>query len=202
MCLFMSSMRKILSIRQLSKTKGVCLALVCTMVAFDAQATPLRDENILIPMQSGFVQGYAARHGSMDIIESVPKGESVENWSRMITSQIFHNQKNTDPDVFAASVAQGWKSACPDSNARKVTSGKENGYPYSLWLFECALNPSTGKPETMWMKVISGDDALYSVQYAYRSFIEREWVAPTMTFLRQVVVCDPRKQEHLCPSGM
>ena len=51
----------------------------------------------------------------------------------------------------------------------KLTEGDVNGFPFVLWSFVCPLNPQTGKPETMYFKGITGSDAFYSVQYAFRA---------------------------------
>ena len=77
--------------------------------------------------------------------------------------------------------------------------GLEHGYAASLWLFTCPLNPQTGKPETFYDKLISGTDALYSVQYSFRSTLDPEVVPSTLAFLDKVGVCDTRLPDRPCP---
>ena len=84
----------------------------------------------------------------------------------------------------------------------KVTSGSENHYPFSLWLYACPLNPQSGKPETMTMKSIRGADGFYSVQYAHRKTADKSTVTPQATYLRTISVCDTRKADRQCPAGM
>jgi hypothetical protein len=108
--------------------------------------------------------------------------------------------KKFDPNQFADGMKQRWLAACAGSQAQKVKDGQENGYAFSVWLFECPLNASTGKPENMFAKFIGGNDALYSIQYAYRSTLTKETVPPTMVYLAGIKACDTRLPDRPCPS--
>jgi hypothetical protein len=134
--------------------------------------------------------------------EYIPSPETVDDWSRMVTVQIFYSLKNVDPDAFAGDLAKRWRSACAGGGARKVTAGKENGYPFSQWMYNWALNPQTNKPENMWLKATGGADSLYSVQYAYRREMSTDLIGPAMECLRRVSVCDTRRSDRPCPEGM
>jgi hypothetical protein len=162
----------------------------------------LQDENLLIQLPGGFKSGYTASNGKEDMAEYVPAGESVDDWSRMVTVQIFHEAKNADPEGFADNLAKGWTSSCPGGTAQKSTAGVENGYPFALWVYACPLNPQTNKPENMFLKVTSGADALYSVQYAYRLELSKELIEPAIDYLKTVMVCDTRQKDRPCPKGM
>jgi outer membrane protein assembly factor BamE (lipoprotein component of BamABCDE complex) len=160
----------------------------------------LSDENVLTPLAAGFGEGKRARQGPMDIIEFVPIGETVQDWSRMITLQVFHNLRGVDPDGLPGNIAKSWAQACPGGVGESTGRTTENGYPVANWAFRCPLNPQTGKPETMWTKVISGQDALYSVQYAYRRPMADDLPGPAIGYLKSVTVCDTRGSAHPCPS--
>ena len=134
--------------------------------------------------------------------EYVPHGETVTNWSRMVTVQVFRNMKKVDPDQFADQMRRSWLAACPGSDVQKIKSGQENGYPFLLLVFACPLNTKTGKPENMFAKFIEGDDAFYSIQYAYRSDLTKDNIPPAMTYLGGVRACDTRVPDRSCPSTM
>ena len=177
------------------------LALAVLLASFGS-ATAIEGENLLAPMPDGFKVGYHAADDSETMAEYVPAAETVDDWSRMVTVQVFRKLKSSDPDVFAGNLAKGWRSACAGGDGRKITAGVENGYPFSLWAFDCPLNPETGKPETMWLKATGGADSLYSVQYAYRSATSQERAAAAINYLKSVSVCDKRHIERPCPAGM
>jgi hypothetical protein len=183
-------------------------ALCLTLIFFAAVSTPwpasaaLQDENLLAPLPAGFKVGFRTTKALMDMSEFVPTDETVDDWSSMITVQIFHNMHMYNPETFATNMSEKWKSACTGGSAQKIRNDIENGYPISLWMFLCPLNPQTKKPENMWLKVISGQDSLYAVQYAYRKELAKELITPAMQYLRQPIVCDTRTADHPCPAGM
>ncbi len=179
----------------------VALSSVFVAILPAAGNAALQDENILLPVPNGFTAGFRGRQGTMDIQEFVPSSETVKDWSQMVTEQIFHNLGKRDPDQLPQGMSQTWPSGCPGGESQRIARANENGYEISVWMFVCPNNPATGKPENMWMKVVSGADALYSVQYAYRQPLTKEMVAPTMAYLKSVLVCDTRGAEHPCPKG-
>lgn len=162
----------------------------------------LQDENLLASVPEGFVLGYNAAQDGQEIYEFVREGETVEDWTAMVTIQIFHGLADVPPDAFGSQLADGWKGACPDSTVNKLVEDQINGFPYSLWAFTCANNPQTGKPETMWFKGISGSDSYYSVQYAYRLPPDDDRETVALTYLVSASACDTRKPERPCPAGM
>jgi len=185
--------------------KSAIMLVVFMLIAAGADSTmaaTLKDETLLTPLPKDFKVGFQTERGQMVISEFVPKDETVANWSRMITVQIFHVLKHFDPDTFASGMGKQWKAACAQGEVQKAKDGKENGYNFSLWIFTCPLNPQTQKPENMWLKTISGADSLYSVQYAYRKELNKEMIGPAVDYLRQVMACDNRRSDSPCPKGM
>jgi hypothetical protein len=162
----------------------------------------IQDENLLTPMPAGFTVGYQAAEGPQEIHELIPEGESIEAWSAMVTVQIFRGLGGIRSDDFAGNMAGGWQQACPDAVVNKIEDGTTNGYPYALWSFVCPMNPATGQPETMWFKGISGADAFYSVQYAFRAASSPEREQTALGYLGQASACDTRKPGRPCPAGM
>jgi len=152
--------------------------------ASSSAAAP-QGENLVVDIPQEFQLGDQGQQGpGADIAEYIPKGETVDDWSRMITVQVFHNLKAFDPNRFGEA----------------LKSGRENGYAFSLWLYTCPLNPKTGKPETLFDEVISGADSLYSVQYALRSALKPDLMPPITAYLSGVRVCDSRLPDRPCPT--
>jgi hypothetical protein len=162
----------------------------------------LEAENLLTGLPEGFELGSQVREGVMDMSEFVPVGETVRDWTRLITIQVFKGEGDAPIQLFAESLQQGWNSACADASNARLAEGFVNGYPYADWRFICPLSPHTDKPEAMWMRAVSGNDAFYVVQYAYRVAPTPEREAEARTYLEGVSVCDTRLAEHACPSGM
>ena len=133
----------------------------------------------------------------------VNEGETVEDWSTMITVIIQRDFDNADAGVVASNMAAAWSEGCPGAKAGLLVEDVTNGYPYVIWQYECPLNSETGKPETMMMKVIPGRDALYMIQYAVRAAPSIEFMKSALDYLGpEVSVCDTRIPERGCPEGM
>jgi hypothetical protein len=69
-----------------------------------------------------------------------------------------------------------------------------------MLLLSCPRNPKTGKPETTAFRVILGNDALYSIQRAFRSVPQPDQLASAVKFLGTVSLCDFERPGHPCPS--
>jgi len=180
-------------------------AAAAALVALASPQGPpaqLKNENLLIPVPQGFSESYSSQDGGMETSEFVPDGEKAGDWSRMITRQVFQGLGEADPDMLPKAMKTRWTKACPDGEGQKLTSARENGYPVSIWMFTCPMKADAERPETMWLKAISGEDAHYIVQYAHRRPVTDQMVVATMVFLKQVSVCDTRQAEHPCPAGM
>ena len=61
------------------------LALVIASPAF-----ALENENLLVAMPPGYKVGYTKHTAKGVITEMVPAAETVENWTEMVTVQIFY----------------------------------------------------------------------------------------------------------------
>lgn len=176
---------------------------VLALWAGPALAQGLDAENLLVGIPEGFELGYQAQSPEgIEIHEFVPTGETVEDWSAMVTIQIFRGLSDLPGDVLATNMAEGWQGACEGSSVTKLTEGDVNGFPFVLWTFLCPVNPQSGKPETMYFKGITGSDAFYSIQYAFRQEPADELDSIALPYLIGASACDTRKPERPCPEGM
>lgn len=177
----------------------VPLALVFAMLLLiRPAAAQLVDENLLVDVPSGYEIGFRDQKNNMLINEMVPKGETVDNWTEMVTVQIFRGLRAT-PEQFEGSVEKGWVNACPGGTERNIANADENGYQVLVWRLDCPRNPDTGKPEITFFKAIRGNDSFYVVQKAFKFAPSQEQVAHWMAYLRSVRVCDTRLPDRACP---
>jgi hypothetical protein len=177
------------------------LMLACFLCVFSLSPSAwaqLKNENLLEQMPSGFKIGYQASHDGMNMQEWVPEGETVENWSEMVTTQIFLGRKDLDTAQFLNFIGQKWLKDCTGSAPNAIHTGNANGYPVSMLLLQCPLNLQSGKPETTLFRAIKGGDSFYIVQRSARSIPSKELIAKMAQFLGTVNVCDTRSPEHPC----
>jgi hypothetical protein len=149
-------------------------------------------ENLLLSPARDFKIGFQSNHDNRLMTEWVPAAETVEDWTQMLTVQIYRGAK-VDAATFLQGVGKRYMDACPGTSAKGIYTGQVNGYVVSMLLLKCPKNPGTGKPGTTAFRVIKGKDALYSVQRAWRAVLSDQDVDDVMHTLAKVTVCDTRR---------
>jgi hypothetical protein len=175
------------------------LGVVAALTIAAAPAPGLDGETLLEAMPKDFILGFQTTNGPMVMQEMVPRGETVDAWSRMITTQIFHNLGNRLPGGMLARLARSMAVACRGTISLDADDGMTNGYPVSTIETRCPRNPQTGKPETTFFRAIGGSDSLYIIQYAFRSVPDPRGIALARAHLDAVTACDTRGTDHPCP---
>ncbi len=166
-----------------------------------AEQPALNAENLIVSHPGDFKVGYDSHDANKSITEFVPAQESVADWTRMLTVQVFRHAK-VQAAAFLQGVGKGYVGACPGTTVQGngIRNGQVNGYVVSMLFLQCPRNPATGKPETTIFRAIKGNDALYVVQQAWRAVPAQQDVDEAMQALSRVMVCDTRASEHPCPA--
>jgi len=160
----------------------------------------LSGENLLAGLPNGYKIGFTKRQGAMQITEMVPQTEEVQNWTHMVTQQVFYGSASQrNPQQFMQFSDAAWKKTCQKTEIRQISHGSENGYPAALWLQTCQLNPITQKPEITLFKAIQGNDSFYVVQKAWKSTPGNDEFSTWLEYMQHVTVCDSRLKERACP---
>jgi hypothetical protein len=179
--------------------RSVLVVVVLALCASNAPAhAQLVNENLLVAVPPGYKIDFQDKKPNSLMNEMVPAAETVNNWTEMVTVQIFYNMK-TAPEQFVDKMVSGLKASCPGANSSAIASGPENGYPAGVWLLNCPKNPATGKPEITWVKAVQGNDSFYVVQKAFKFMPSKDEIVQWMKYLRSVAVCDSRLPERACP---
>ncbi|HEU5481957.1 MAG TPA: hypothetical protein VFU80_02535 [Sphingomicrobium sp.] len=122
-------------------------------------------EAIAQPSLPGFVVGYNVERDGNSITEQVPSGETVQKWTRMVTTQRFAGvARRTDADGFLQLMLNGLQQACPGATVayrRPATRSAQ-------MRVDCPLNPATGLPETFFAKAMPGAADMHVAQVAFR----------------------------------
>ena len=80
-----------------------------------------------------------------------------------------------------------------------ISSGEEYGYSYNYFMTICGKNPNTKKPEYTMIKVISGNDAFYIIQKAWRYEPTNSQIQDWSKLVSKVFLCDSRNKNAPCP---
>ena len=175
-----------------------------SMLLAIAVATPalaLDNENLLVSVPKGFKVGFTKKSDQQMITEMVPAAESVENWTEIVTVQIFYNLRDTPPAQYRARLEKLGAEACPGASFAKVKDGTENLYPMVTWSQRCPLNKQSGKPEFTWFKAVQGRDSFYVVQKAFKAEPTPKQLKAMTAFLDGAKVCDSRVPGQRCKLG-
>lgn len=181
------------------RLRRALLASFAGLLLAGGASAQLKDENLLQGMPAGYKIGFQERQGPIILTEMVPESESVEEWTEMVSSQLFIGLKSVSPETFRAESRKKWLEACKDGNFAEISSGEESGYPMALWMLSCPHSKAPGRPEITWFKAIRGQDAFYVVQKSFRFEPSNEQVQQSMRYLRQISVCDTRIPQRACP---
>jgi hypothetical protein len=179
--------------------RSAILILIACVSAIASGQSLIVAENLLFSPPRDFKIGFESDRDNRLMTEWVPAGQSVEDWTEMLTVQVFRGAA-VDAAAFLQGVGARYMNACPGTSAKGIFTGQINGYVVSMLLLRCPQNPATGKPETTAFRVIKGSDALYSVQHAWRSVPSDQTLDDAMHALAKVTVCDTRAPSHPCPS--
>lgn len=182
------------------RTGLIAIPLVLSPCAASAQ---LVDENLLVAPPAGYVPAFQNRSGNAAIMEFVPQGETVDNWTEMVTVEILFGQRALVPKKFRSDMDKVWSRSCPGTQPSELLSDKPvNGYASQLWTMVCPLNPKTQKPEHTFFKAIAGNDSFYIVQKAFKSAPTAEQAKFWTAYLTSVSVCDSRLSKQACPTDL
>lgn len=183
----------------------VLLGLISLFMTGSVQAErKLRGENLLVGLPSGYEVAHHQKTAAGEISEFVPEGETVENWSEMLTIQLL--PPGNEVEGFYERFDSMVKQVCGGST-RVVATEEENGYTVKFFHMYCPSNPQTDTGETTFIKAIEGKDKFYAVQKAWRTEeygpgevpLTEEDIINWTLFMKSVTVCDTRIKGKKCP---
>lgn len=136
---------------------------------------PVFSQLLLVGQPAGFRSAFENTKGSFYVHEWVPSGETVDNWTKMMTvtglKDLAANSAATPKSVLNG-MAAGFQRACPSSySAQSVAEGKLSGFDAFMAVVSCGASPSTGgkSSETALIMVVKGQSDYYTFQWAERS---------------------------------
>ncbi len=144
------------------------LAVLFSGAALAQSAAP--HERLEGPTLPEYVVGFRGANAEQAIREEVPRGETVQRWTRMVTTQWFAgvSSKITAAD-FAALMVRDFPRSCPGGKVSAPQELTVSGRPAAQVRADCPLLRSTNRPETFIMLVVSGEADLLVRQVAFRS---------------------------------
>jgi hypothetical protein len=145
--------------------------------------TSAAEPEVTRPPLPGFVVGYKAAHGGASLLEEVPQGETVQKWTRMVTTQRFENIAfRLSPAKMMGTIATNFVVTCAGGTATEVGSDGD----FSTVRADCPKNPQTGLPETMVARATANGATLHVFQVAWRKAPTAADVAWAEAYLKAI----------------
>jgi hypothetical protein len=140
------------------------------------QISPIFSQLVLFAFPKGFKTVFenTNRNGDQYIRESVLEGETVDQWTQMITvtgAKGLAANQNVTPQSFITQIGAGFRRACPDSfSAKGIVAAKVSGQDAYMGVAACGTALSSGVPhsETALLIGLKGSDDYYTIQWAER----------------------------------
>lgn len=141
--------------------------------------TPIFSQLLSLGTPRGFVAVFEKPTAVSYIREAVPQGETVDNWTQMITVSGYKDvatMPNLTPKAFLDTMASSFQHACPSSYGAKIMSeAKLSGFDAVVAVLSCGVSPTTaGKTsESALIAVIKGQADVYTIQWAEHGALSR-----------------------------
>lgn len=147
----------------------------------------------------GFVEAHRVERPHGMIVEWAPEGETVQNWTRIVTVQRFGEAATRlRPHDVIGNMAESLPTSCPDGVSGAVERLRISGRPAARFRADCALNPGTGLPETLFALAIAGERDMHMFQIAFRRVPSAEDVSWAEQHLASAALCTARSREAVC----
>lgn len=137
-------------------------------------------------MPDGYKVAFEYKSGNGSILELIPEGEMLSQWTEMLTVQILRNPNEWMLAEFQAGMAERWAEMCPCGSTEIIERGRERRQSVLIWSHICPLNKSTGQPEQTWLKALIRGGNIIVVQKAFRFAPSADVIDAWITFLREV----------------
>jgi hypothetical protein len=146
------------------------------------------EERMVSPALPGFEVGSTNSNGPVSMTEEVPRGESVQDWSAMVTTHRMANAPLT-PVQFLTAFAAGLNRVCANATVGGPFAVTRAGRQAATLTFDCPVSRATGGRETTTILAIAGSSAMFVKQVAFRPAYggSRSWAS---SFLAATKVCD------------
>ena len=148
---------------------------------------------------SGFIVGFEKANAEQSILERVPAGETVERWTRMLTSQRFVGRaRDPGPRQLLVNMQGLMRGACPGGSTSEIVPMTVSGRPAARMRADCPLNPQTGLPESYFIVAFAGTNDLFAEQVAFRRVPTAADLSFASKDLQQVRWCMAGSKEPAC----
>ncbi|RXK01902.1 hypothetical protein CRV02_06185 [Arcobacter sp. CECT 8989] len=168
------------------------ILLLLIFISVSLFSSKLKYENLLQSFPKDYKLAYKKKQNGTSFYEFIPKSEELENWTEMITTNIYHKNLRYSVNEYIEIMKKSWSKSCEKPSFNDINESFQNGYKTKTVMMNCKLSKVTKKEETMYLKAIKGADSFYAVQKAFTGKTNKEQENKSVEYLKTVKVCDSR----------
>lgn len=192
-------------VRQLCTWLVLALSCYCSSLA--------AKEKLLVEIPEQWLKVVERQVGQLSVSEYVP-ADTTDQWQEKVVLEALAGDELPDPLDYVDGLVNQQRQVCDQLGADAVFAGFENGYPTAVELMQCRRNHNTGRPLVTMVKIIKGNDALYTVSRFWRLpevpaaaadtdprqlvDIQESQIAAWSNRLRSIKLCDATLDAHPC----
>ena len=135
--------------------------LAAALLSPPVAAQPGRTRQVQLPPLPGFVPAHGQRAGNQQIVEFVPRGQSTQRYTKMVTMTSFPVRPGVTTDALLRAFVQRYGAGCPGARVAAMNLGGGNRGAR----IDCARHPRTAKPEATFVRVVDARPAVAIVSY-------------------------------------
>lgn len=171
--------------------------MIATAIGSAAIGAPAA-ERLASPPLPQFVVGYSAGNTVQSIREEVPRGETVKDWSRMVTTQRFMGlAARATPAQYANNMLAGLPQKCPGAAISPVANLSVSGRPAIRFEVDCPAAPGRDR-EMFILLAVAGRADMHVKQVAFRGSLTPDSLAWGRNFVSSTVLCQPGVRQAGC----
>ncbi len=183
--------------------------LIITGCASTPAETDTDTEHLRAEQPEGWLDGTHTLTSKLRMAEFIHPQMRADGWGEKIQFERIEAQPVAPAADFIGHMREDLEGSCPEGRLYNTWSGKENGYPTEVALMVCPKNAITQLGQITMLKVIQGNEALYTITRAKRldafdtsadaNEMPKEDIANWSAYLSAISVCDPTRAEaHPC----
>ena len=188
------------------------------LFSFTLAPTTWAQEQLSAHVPDQWLMGVDKNVGELRVQEFFPPG-TQDYWEQKVVYESLTSDVLPEPLEYTQGLTDQQAERCEAFSAADVFVGFENQYPTVVSVLECGMNKLTGKPIVTMLKVIKGNQSLYTVSRIWRldprvdpaaapeepqvvtdaaELIPAAEFAAWSSTLRDVVLCDTSLPAHPC----
>lgn len=165
-------------------------------------------EQLMIIKPQGWEQVFHDQKGAIDITSLAPAGQTAKNWSDLLTVEMITGKPTMDVQTVLNKRLDSIHQGCEDVGAGPAQLSTENGFDAGVRAYACPKSKQDGRGEVSLYKVFIGQERIYVISRAWsgKPYEKNKIPLPASTtedwlkFMGTVVLCDPKANNHPCPS--